>query len=221
MINKNPFSNNRAEYMEDVWKFYVPFSDLNMDNAKPLVIEGGRGTGKTMFFLCNSWRAMQSKHAEECPTPINKIIQEKYIGLYYKVDPSFVAAMHENGRKLADWEGVFGTYLSTVLAKELIGFLIEAQKEQLVVKDYEKQISNKYSTIFRGRSGVFNSFGEVIDDIDNVLNDIEDIVNNPEEQVNKFRKTMVGSALARLIEEMKKSEKYNALGYLDLTAYHA
>ena len=45
MINKNPFSDNRAEYMPDVWKFYVPFSELNMDNAKPLVIEGGRGTG--------------------------------------------------------------------------------------------------------------------------------------------------------------------------------
>lgn len=194
--------------MEDVWKFYVPFSDLNMDNPKPLVIEGGRGTGKTMFFLCNSWRAMLDKYAAEIANPIEHILQEKYIGLYYKVDPSFVAAMNENGREQSDWEGIFGTYLSTVLAKELINFLIVAQKEQLVEKIHERQISNKYAITFRGTTDTCFSFEEVIENIDVLLNDIEDIVNNPEWEVNKFRKTRVGNGLARLIEEIKKNKNF-------------
>ncbi len=204
MINKNPFSINRAEYMADVWKFYVPFNDLNIDNSKPLIIEGGRGTGKTMFFLCNSWRAMLDKFAAEMDNPVSYILEKGYVGLYYKVDPSFVAAMNENGRELADWEGIFGTYLSTMLAKELINFLISAQKEQLIEAKQEKQISKRYASTFRGGEGNCNSFGDVINDIDNLLIDIEDIVNNPAWTVNTFRKTRVGNGIARIIEEIHK-----------------
>lgn len=218
MINKNPFSNNRAEYMADIWKFYVPFNDLYIDNPKPLIIEGGRGTGKTMFFLCNSWRTMYDKYSAETKSPIEKILKEKYIGLYYKVDPSFVAAMNENGRNLSDWEGVFGTYLSTVLAKELIDFLVVAQKEQLIEKGQENQISKKFLNTFRGYIGAYGSFGEIAEDIDNLLNDIEDVVNNPAWEVEKFRKTRVGNGIAQLIEEIKKNKFFSEVAiriYID------
>ena len=56
MINQyNPFKENRTEQMKDLWKYYVPFPGLD-GAGKPLVVEGGRGSGKTMFFQCNSWR---------------------------------------------------------------------------------------------------------------------------------------------------------------------
>ena len=31
MINSNPFSVNRAEYMKNLWKYYVPFKDFQDD----------------------------------------------------------------------------------------------------------------------------------------------------------------------------------------------
>ena len=51
----NPFKENRTEQMKDLWKYYVPFSGLD-SAGKPIIVEGGRGSGKTMFFQCNSWR---------------------------------------------------------------------------------------------------------------------------------------------------------------------
>ena len=50
MVNQyNPFKENRAEQMKDLWKYYVPVPGLE-STGKPIVVEGGRGSGKTMFF---------------------------------------------------------------------------------------------------------------------------------------------------------------------------
>lgn len=56
MSELNPFAVNRAEYMRDLWKYYVPLKELDLETSKALVIEGGRGTGKSTVFLCNCWR---------------------------------------------------------------------------------------------------------------------------------------------------------------------
>lgn len=53
MSELNPFAVNRAEYMRDLWKYYVPLKELDLETSKALVIEGGRGTGKSTVFLCN------------------------------------------------------------------------------------------------------------------------------------------------------------------------
>lgn len=47
MSELNPFAVNRAEYMRDLWKYYVPLKELDLETSKALVIEGGRGTGKS------------------------------------------------------------------------------------------------------------------------------------------------------------------------------
>ncbi|SFT33425.1 hypothetical protein SAMN02910301_0410 [Lachnospiraceae bacterium XBD2001] len=218
MTNKNPFSNNRAEYMEDIWKFYVPFNDLNMDNAKPLVIEGGRGTGKTMFFLCNSWRAMLSKYSDTETSPVRRIVEKNNIGLYYKVDPSFVASMNENGREIAEWKTVFSTYLSVVLVKELVEFLIQARDEQVISRAIELKLSMKYASIFRGNSRTFVSFEDVVSDVEMLLNDIEDVINNPDFSDFKFRKTNIGNGLSGFFSEVCKYEPFTRVAlriYID------
>ena len=52
----NPFKENRSEQMRDLWQYYVPFPGFLDNVGKPIVVEGGRGSGKTMIFQCNSWR---------------------------------------------------------------------------------------------------------------------------------------------------------------------
>ena len=42
MSELNPFAVNRAEYMRDLWKYYVPLKELDLETSKALVIEGGR-----------------------------------------------------------------------------------------------------------------------------------------------------------------------------------
>ena len=36
MISINPFSENRAELLSDLWKYYVPFEEIDIDDSKPI-----------------------------------------------------------------------------------------------------------------------------------------------------------------------------------------
>ncbi len=118
----NPFKANRTEQMKDLWKYYVPFSGMD-STGKPLVVEGGRGSGKTMFFQCNSWKQVLSK-IKKNNQPISNIFNTNgFIGIYYRVDTSFVSAMCD--QKDRSWSAIFETYFSICVLKEFLEFIIE------------------------------------------------------------------------------------------------
>lgn len=138
----NPFKENRTEQMRELWKYYVPFSGLGGD-AKPLVVEGGRGSGKTMFFQCNSWRQMllQLKKNEE---PITDIFQKKeFVGIYYRVDTTFVSSMKE--REEENWNAIFETYLSISILKEILDFVCLLNENMKLNESSLLEFSKTYS----------------------------------------------------------------------------
>lgn len=107
---ENPFREYRAEQMgPDLWRMYVPGPFSGLLIPRPLVLEGGRGSGKTMFFLCNSW-SQQVKSAAASGKSISSLIRPpEFLGVYYRVDTGFVNSMRGGDRK--DWTGLFNTYL--------------------------------------------------------------------------------------------------------------
>ena len=112
MSELNPFAVNRAEYMRDLWKYYVPLKELDLETSKALVIEGGRGTGKSTVFLCNCWRNQLAAAENDPAKTIDSFLNKKSVGLYYKVDGAFLSAMDTNSRALQESTGIFNTYLS-------------------------------------------------------------------------------------------------------------
>lgn len=142
----NPFKENRTEQMKELWKYYVPFPGLD-GTGKPLIVQGGRGSGKTMFFQCNSWRQVLSqirKNAE----PITSIFDDKdFVGIYYRVDTAFVAAMR--GREEEHWGAVFETYLGICILQEVLDLIAELDRDMCIdesklvgfVSKYSKKIS--------------------------------------------------------------------------------
>lgn len=123
MINSyNPFKANRTEQMKDLWKYYVPFSEMD-STGKPLVVEGGRGSGKTMFFQCNSWRQVLLKIKKDHLSISRVLDTNGFIGIYYRVDTSFVSAMCD--QKGVNWSAIFETYFGICILKELLELMIE------------------------------------------------------------------------------------------------
>lgn len=84
MSELNPFAVNRAEYMRDLWKYYVPLKELDLETSKALVIEGGRGTGKSTVFLCNCWRNQLAAAENDPAKTIDSFLNKKSVGLYTK-----------------------------------------------------------------------------------------------------------------------------------------
>ena len=123
MQYNNPFAKIRTEQMGDsAWKYFVePAKDYI--GAKPLIFEGSRGTGKTMFFKCNSWKDKFEEAKTKGYDVANFIKVNKHLGFYYKVDGRFVKSLAKKNIEDWVWTGIFNTYFNAVIAKELILFL--------------------------------------------------------------------------------------------------
>ena len=107
MSQDSDFSKNRAEeYGYDMWGYFIipPFYNkvqLFRSN-KPLVIEGGRGSGKTMLlrYLCHQTQF----------SPKRKEFDDdsfKRIGVYWKIDTQFTKLMSLRKRTEDEWNPYF------------------------------------------------------------------------------------------------------------------
>ena len=172
----NPFKENRTEQMKDLWKYYVPFPGLD-GAGKPLVVEGGRGSGKTMFFQCNSWRQVVSQLRKN-EEPISELLDKRdFVGIYYRVDTTFVSSMY--GREESNWGAIFETYLGICILKEFLDMLLSLHSGMSLdelslinfVKDFSKRL-NPNSTVdsIQGFQRECNSYLDIIEDKINGVN---------------------------------------------------
>lgn len=178
MIEKfNPFKDNRAEQMKDLWKYYVPFSGLDSD-GKPLVVEGGRGSGKTMFFQCNSWRQIVAQ-LQKNEEPITNLFDHKaFVGIYYRVDTTFVSSMR--GREENNWGAIFETYLSICILQEVLDLIVEFDRytplDQNNLLNFVKEFSRKFN-----RGSAVTSLVDFRQETDIYLDVIEDKINGSDD----------------------------------------
>lgn len=169
----NPFKDNRAEQMRDLWKYYVPISIID-ESGKPVVVEGGRGSGKTMLFQCNSWRQVLAQLKKQ-EYPISKMFEmHPFIGIYYRVDTTFVASM--SGRDNNNWSSIFETYFSICILQEVLDMLIVFNKELLFNQNSIKNFVRSYSKRFNPDS---NS-----EDLLQFRNETEDYLDRIEDSIN-------------------------------------
>lgn len=142
----NPFKENRTEQMKDLWKYYVPFPGLD-GAGKPLVVEGGRGSGKTMFFQCNSWRQVMSQLRKNEEPIVNLLDKKEFVGIYYRVDTTFVSSM--SGREEENWGSIFETYLSICVLKEFLDMLSLLRGgmkiDELMLLSFVKDFSKRFN----------------------------------------------------------------------------
>lgn len=172
----NPFKENRTEQMKDLWKYYVPFPGLD-SAGKPLVVEGGRGSGKTMFFQCNSWRQVVSQLRKK-EEPLSDLLDKRdFIGIYYRVDTTFVSSMC--GREENNWGAIFETYLGICILREFLDMLVALRNGMSLdelslinfVRDFSKRL-NPGSTVdsLQGFQRECNIYLDYIEDKINGIN---------------------------------------------------
>lgn len=132
MQYKNPFSKIRTEQMGDsAWRYFVePAKDFI--GAKPLIFEGSRGTGKTMFFLCNSWKDKLEDYKSRGYSFESYLKSTTHLGFYYKADGRFVNSLSKKNIENWVWIGIFNTYFNLVITKEILRFIKCMINEDLI-----------------------------------------------------------------------------------------
>ncbi|MBE6700402.1 MAG: hypothetical protein E7582_00725 [Ruminococcaceae bacterium] len=172
----NPFKENRTEQMRDLWKYYVPFPGLD-SAGKPLVVEGGRGSGKTMFFQCNSWRQKILEFQKNSKPITDLIDNEDFVGIYYRVDTTFVSSMRE--REEDNWGAIFETYLGICILKEILDLISALNKSMNLnegtLSEFSLSFSKKLNT-----DSTTDTIDEFRKDCNVFLDIIEDKINGSE-----------------------------------------
>lgn len=118
---QNAFIRNRTEeFGHDIWSSYVLppyFPGLGLNEArKSVVLEGGRGCGKTALLRYLSYQSQFSPERSDVPDEALKTI-----GLYLKADSQYFSGF--TGAELTEiqWQNVFEHALCLALAEQVVG----------------------------------------------------------------------------------------------------
>jgi hypothetical protein len=126
-LYNNPFSIDRAEQLGDrLFEFYSNHKNFEgLLKSKSLMLEGGRGSGKTMFFLYHSYFNKKKEAHSKGLTFKEFFSSENLIGLHFRADSNFVPAFQHKGLDEEEWCQLFGHFLNITLGKRLVEIIID------------------------------------------------------------------------------------------------
>ena len=178
----NPFKNFNANIYtsEDVYNYwYNPFDSLidgiDEDTIKshkmPILIEGQRGSGKTMILKYLSYFT-QKLVIEEKGIEFEKNYRNNLVGIYVRLDTQVFKNMPKREDEL--WINIFEDYFQLNIAKNIINILIDVIEDNakehtdfidrinnVLDKDFETMDELRQFIIFK--IGVINHFRKVVD----------------------------------------------------------
>ena len=118
----DPFGIYRAEWLSDALftLFTKPAYYPELETARPCILVGGRGTGKTTVLKCLSYegRYALSNHDND------SIPAWPYFGFYQRVNTNRVTAFQGEELSAAQWAKLYAHYLNLTMCKQVVEFLL-------------------------------------------------------------------------------------------------
>ena len=149
---KNPFAGFNASLMDDeeIIKYWIQPQILfeqqavgvDLTGSIPVVLNGGRGTGKTMLLKFMSNEVQIKKYLSEHENGRNFLRDNSYIGAYYRFDgPSLSSFANRNADPMV-WETIFKHYFDIVVGQKYIAMFLNLKKNGCLSlnSDSEKNI---------------------------------------------------------------------------------
>jgi len=147
---QNPFVLNRAEQMEtSLHEYFVGDGLEGLLSNKPLVLEGGRGCGKTMFLLYHGYWSKKREYLDRSLDLKELLKHEQIIGIYYRADSLFVTAFRHKNLSEQDWGNVFAHYFNLQITAQILDIVIDLKREGLDLAN-ERKICRKLCLYLRG-----------------------------------------------------------------------
>lgn len=117
----DPFGIYRAEWLNtELFRLFArPDYFPELETARPCVLIGGRGTGKTTVLKCLSYEG-QYELSNRDP---EKIKEWKYIGFYHRTNTNRVTAFQGPELTEAKWSKAFAHYTNLLLCGHVLNFL--------------------------------------------------------------------------------------------------
>ncbi|SFB50735.1 ORC-CDC6 family AAA ATPase [Algoriphagus aquimarinus] len=115
------FGSYRAEWLKaKVFDLFAePHYFTALQDHRPCILEGGRGTGKTTALRGLSYQGQYSIHNKS----IDIFDHSNFIGIYHRVNTNHVRAFIGGNITEKEWERVFAHYFNLLICREILIFL--------------------------------------------------------------------------------------------------
>jgi len=135
---KNPFAGFNASLMDDdeIIKYWIQPQILferqavgvDLTGNIPVLLEGGRGTGKTMLLKFMSNEVQVKKYLSEHENGTNFLEDTSYIGVYYRFDGPSLSSFADRYAEDVIWETLFKHYFEIVIGQKYIAMVLNLKK---------------------------------------------------------------------------------------------
>lgn len=111
----------KAEWLhQKIFEFFAAPSYFNdLKNARPCIIQGGRGSGKTTVLRGLSYLGQFALNGNN----VEAFDRVPYIGVYYKANSNHVRVFQGKGIPEERWRDIFAHYYNLIVATEILHFL--------------------------------------------------------------------------------------------------
>lgn len=151
----NPFAGFNASLMNDdeIMKYWVKPQILfeqqaigvDLTGNIPVILMGGRGTGKTTLLKFMSNEVQVKKYLSEHKDGRNFFKDTPYIGVYYRFDGPSLSSFTDRHAEEVVWETLFKHYFEIVIGQKYVAMLLNLKKNKCLNfnSDSEKNIVYK------------------------------------------------------------------------------
>lgn len=117
------FGSYRAEWLKDnIFKLFTkPSYFQQLEDCRPCVLQGGRGSGKTTALRGLSYQGQFALHGSKIQAFDEEV---SYIGLYHRVDTNHVRSFIGGELSEERWQKIFGHYFNMIACELVINFLL-------------------------------------------------------------------------------------------------
>lgn len=194
------FGSYRAEWLNNkIFElFEEPHYFAGLQNIRPCIIEGGRGTGKTTVLKGLSYQGRY----EILNKSLNKFQKDDFIGIYLKINTNHVRSFKGEELTSNRWERLFSHYFNLIVTFEILQFL----KWFDIKGDSDYNVDSINFSLITRSLNISDNIGNIYDLIDKVelqLYEFQSSLNNIDENSN-IRLTFIGDPIKIITEQILK-----------------
>lgn len=119
---KIAFSKYKGEWLrDDIYQhFSEPYYFSDLKDIRPCVLQGGRGTGKTMVLRSLSYEGQFNILKKD----IEEFDKNEFIGVYIRVNTNHARAFEGGDISMDVWSRAFGHFINLTFVREIVKFLL-------------------------------------------------------------------------------------------------
>lgn len=227
---KNPFDDFNASLIDTdkIVRFWCDPTDKGpkellsasvfFTQKMPFIIQGSRGSGKTMLFKYYSYDA-QKIVAKEYGSIISHLRKCGGVGFYFRCDPPFINSLKAvcADSSLEEWEDVFSYYMQMHISQSIINMILDLEAEGELSSDkFEQKILGEISAVYAIEP--FKSFKDLYTSVVKEIKAIQDYKNLSiffDDDIKIARKFSPFSLAEVLIDSIRKSvQELSSINYV-------